>query len=62
MADHMSNERGHGIGEKGNDVQLPDQDVDRDENEPAWSPDNDLSKEDPPLGDIPANEGGPPKT
>jgi hypothetical protein len=38
---------------KGNDIKLPDLEVDRDDPEPAWSPDNDLSKDEPTLGDIP---------
>jgi hypothetical protein len=59
MADHMTNDRGHDSGEKGNKIEVPVEDVDRDDDE-AWSPDNDLSKEEPTLGDIPANEGGPP--
>ena len=59
---HMTNEQGHDSGEKGNPIELPDEDVDRDETEPAWSPDNDLSKKDATLGDVPANEGGPSKT
>jgi hypothetical protein len=62
MSEHMSNDHGHDSGEKGNNVDLPAQDVDRDGDEPAWSPDNDLSKKDADLGDIPANEGGPPTT
>jgi hypothetical protein len=62
MADHMTNDRGHDSGEKGNNIDLPAQDVDRDDDDQAWSPDNDLSKKEPSLGDIPANEGGPPPT
>jgi hypothetical protein len=62
MAEHMTNDQGHDSGEKGNKIELPAEDVDRDGTEPAWSPDNDLSDEDATLGDIPANEGGPPKT
>ena len=59
MADHMTNDRGHDSGEKGNKIEVPVEDVDRDDDDEAWSPDNDLSKEEPTLGDIPANEGGP---
>ena len=57
----MTNDRGHDSGEKGNNIEVPVEDLDRDDDE-AWSPDNDLSKEEPTLGDIPANEGGPPPT
>ncbi len=60
MADHMTNDRGHDSGEKGNKIEVPVEDVDRDDDDEAWSPDNDLSKEEPTLGDIPSNEGGPP--
>jgi hypothetical protein len=62
MADHMTNDRGHDSSEKGYKIEVPAQDLDRDDDDEAWSPDNDLSKEDPTLGDIPANEGGPPPT
>jgi hypothetical protein len=35
-----------------NNIKLPGEDLEHDDDE-AWSPDNDLPKEDPPLGDIP---------
>jgi hypothetical protein len=37
---------------KGNPIQVPGEDIMRDKDEP-WSPDNDLPKTDPPLGDVP---------
>jgi hypothetical protein len=61
MGHEMTNDRGHDAGEKGNNIDVPAEDLDRDDEE-AWSPDNDLSKKEPTLGDIPANEGGPPPT
>jgi hypothetical protein len=35
-----------------NSIKLPDEDLEHDGDE-AWSPDNDLPKEEPTLGDIP---------
>jgi hypothetical protein len=61
MSERMTNEHGHDS-EKGNDIELPAEDLERDGDEPAWSPDNELSKEKPTLGNIPENEGGPAKT
>ncbi len=60
MGNEMTNEHGHDAGKKGYNIQVPAEDVERDDDDEAWSPDNDLSKEEPSLGDIPANEGGPP--
>ena len=62
MGHEMTNEHGHDAGEKGYDIKVPAEDVDRDDDDQAWSPDNDLSKKPASLGDIPANEGGPPPT
>ena len=59
MTDRMTNDRGHDFADKPDEIVLPDPAVDPDEgDEPAWSPDNDLPKTEPSIGDVPANEGG----
>jgi hypothetical protein len=62
MGHEMTNDHGHDAGEKGYDIKVPAEDVDRDDDDEAWSPDNDLPKGPPHIGDIPANEGGPAPT
>ena len=44
MGHEMTNDHGHDAGEKGYDIKLPAEDVDRDDDDEEWSPDNDLSK------------------